>query len=69
MEQSQTENQKLETAITCTAKARFIKTVKKITSAFKPTTEDLNYSRWEELEFRNHKQADQFNQVHDRRFK
>lgn len=48
---------------------KIISSVKKISAAFKPTKEDLNLSRWQELEFRNDKPSDLFNQPHDRRFK
>lgn len=48
---------------------KIIGSVKKISTAFKPTKEDLNLSRWQELEFRNDKPIDRFEQPHDRRFK
>lgn len=48
---------------------KIIGSVKKVSAAFKPTTEDLNLSRWQELEFRNEKPTDLFDQPHDRRFK
>lgn len=46
-----------------------IGSVRKLSAAFKPTKEDLNLSRWQELEFRNEKRIDRFDQLHDRRFK
>lgn len=48
---------------------KIISSVKRISTAFKPTKEDLNLSRWQELEFRNEKPIDLFDQPHDRRFK
>lgn len=48
---------------------KMIGSIKRISAAFKPTKEDLNLSRWQELEFRNDKRIDLFDQPYDRRFK
>jgi len=45
------------------------RSISKISAALKPTKEDLNFSRWQELECRDYRANDQFNQMHDRRFK
>ena len=45
------------------------RSIGKISAALKPTKEDLNFSRWQELECRDYHASDQFNQMHDRRFK
>jgi hypothetical protein len=45
------------------------RSIGKISAALKPTKEDLNFSRWQELECRDYRVDDQFNQMHDRRFK
>lgn len=41
----------------------------KIPKALRPSREDLNYTRWQELECRNHVPEDRFDQFYDRRFK
>lgn len=46
-----------------------MRSIGKISAALKPTKEDLNFSRWQELECRDYRADDQFNQTHDRRFK
>lgn len=46
-----------------------MRSIEKISAALKPTKEDLNFTRWQELECRDYRAADQFNQMHDRRFK
>lgn len=46
-----------------------MRSFRKLSTAFKPTKEDLNFSRWQELECRDYRVSDRFNQIHDRRFK
>lgn len=41
----------------------------RVSTALKPANEDLNFSRWQELECRDYRASDRFDQIHDRRFK
>lgn len=41
----------------------------RLSTALKPTKEDLNFTRWQELECRDYRVSDRFNQIYDRRFK
>lgn len=49
--------------------SKIVRSIGKLSAALKPTKEDLNFSRWQELECRDHRITDRFDQIHDRRFK
>lgn len=51
------------------ALSMIVRSIGKLSTALKPTKEDLNFSRWQELECRDYRASDRFNQIHDRRFK
>lgn len=71
MKQIKTEEktQTVRTNFNRSALSKIVRSIGKISAALKPTKEDLNFSRWQELECRDYRADDQFNQMHDRRFK
>lgn len=71
MKQVNTKNQSPVSIENCgrSAMSIIMRAFGKVSTALKPVNQDLNFSRWQELECRDYRVSDRFDQVHDRRFK
>lgn len=69
MKPTQTKNKTIRANFNRSAMSVIKRSLNEISKALKPTKEDLNFSRWQELECRDYRTSDRLNQIHDRRFK
>jgi hypothetical protein len=68
MEKIQTANKTNKTDVNRSAMHVIKHSINQISKALTTSKEDLNFSSWQELEFRNDRVNSQINRTHDRRF-